>query len=133
MGKTDGATYGATTRTRNLTKPISDQIPIQPPSNLSGDALTYWLQVTPYLANAGLISPPEVPQLCELCDCYAILQESKRKMKESGEGLKSYHDTITKFIQMAKLFLLWPADRRRNSVSYQDNSDRHDDLGAFQW
>lgn len=136
MATTDGAAPGATTRYRNITKPTSipaDIGNVPADMDIGTPAFAFWVTHARPLSEAGLLAETEIYQFRELCDLYALLQVAKAKVMATGEGFKTYLDTLAKFTSLSAKFLLFPSERRKQSIAFQDNADRHQEMKGFQW
>jgi phage terminase small subunit len=122
---------GATTRSRMLSCPQSDPASTDPPDYLTGKALQFWHDHAPALAQADMLSSQDKDSFALLCKIFALLDVAYAQAERDPSKLRQYLDLTGRYTVLAKMFCLFPTDRKKHAVSFKSQLDRHEEKPVF--
>ena len=132
------ALHGGRPRPSGPTLPAADT---EPPAylQLSEPAAEFWRRHSPELIRTQMLTTIDAPAFGEMCECYAMLQESRRILARDGQitqgqrgpqrhpALLAYSVALNGFHALASRFGFTP-DARMRLAGIGPKDDQYDDL-----
>lgn len=128
-----GPIKNAESRKRKMQLAGSERANLRCPSDLDDTAQKFWREHAKRLSEADLLSPADIPSFKILCQTYSLIQQVSAKIEEDTKYVRHFQDLTRQYLSLAKQFCLFPVERRKQAITFQDSGDRHEEKPEFEF